>query len=76
MKDGETVDLEVLRTRDGFVFSGPPRAPEGEVRASHCKPVECRITSLAGLFNIMSSCNRPQFREAREWYSSPGIHVA
>jgi penicillin amidase len=77
VKDGKPVEQEVLRTRHGFVFNAllgtPP--PPGEAWVSHYRPIEERVSPLVGLFNMMAAYNWEQFREAMQWYYSPGIHV-
>jgi penicillin amidase len=76
VKGAEPIRQEVLRTRHGFVFNPlVPTSVAGHVFVSHYQPIEDRGTSLVGLLNMMGAANWGQFREAMEWYYSPGLHI-
>lgn len=76
VKGAEPVTQEVLRTRHGFVFNSLVKnPPAGEAWVSHFKPIEDKVSSILGLLNMMGSGDWHQFREAMEWYYSPGLHV-
>jgi penicillin G amidase len=76
VKDAEPVVVESLRTRHGFVFNSllanPPR---DRAYVSHYSPIERKATSLLGLLGMMGAGNWAQFRDAMQYYYSPGIHI-
>jgi penicillin amidase len=76
VKGGAPVAEEVLRTRHGFVFdalAGNPQPDEAYV--SHYRPIEEKGTSVLGMLGMMAAGNWFQFRDAMQYYYSPGIHV-
>lgn len=76
VKDGPPVAVTVRRSRHGFVFDDlASLRPEGEAFVSHVRQIEDRRTSLAGLLGMMGAGDWNQFRDAMQWYYSPGLHI-
>ncbi len=76
VKDSAPVAIEVRRTRHGFAFDElVSLAADGEVFVSHVRQIEEGHTSLLGLIGMMGAGDWNQFRDALEWYYSPGLHL-
>jgi penicillin amidase len=76
VKNGPPVAFHVRRSRHGFVFDElTSLRPEGEAFVSHVRQIEDGQTSLAGLLGMMGAGDWAQFREAMQWYYSPGLHI-
>jgi penicillin amidase len=76
VKDGPPVAIRVRRSRHGFVFDElASLRPEGEAFVSHVRQIEDGQTSLSGLLGMMGAGDWSQFRDAIEWYYSPGLHI-
>jgi penicillin amidase len=76
VKDAAPLAVEVHRTRHGFVFDALAiLRPSGEAFVSHVRQIEDGNTSILGLLGMMGAGDWNQFRDAIQWYYSPGIHV-
>lgn len=73
---GAPVAIEVRRTRHGFVFNDLVSLPSGgEAFVSHVRQIEDGNTSLLGLIGVMGAGDWNQFRDALQWYYTPGLHL-
>lgn len=73
---GAPVTIPVRRTRHGFVFDDLVSLPsDGEAFVSHVRQIEDGNTSLLGLIGMMGAGDWSQFRDALQWYYSPGLHL-
>jgi penicillin amidase len=76
VKGREPYVIEARRTRHGFVANVNSAVPlSGEVAVTHVKEMEDRGTSLVGLLEMMGAGDWEAFRDAMQWYYSPGINV-
>jgi penicillin amidase len=76
VKGSTPVIQEVLRTRHGFVFNDLAKVKRrGQLYVSHYKQLEDKGTSVLGMLGMMGATNWEQFRDAMQYYYSPGIHV-
>lgn len=76
VKDSPPVAISVRRSRHGFVFDElASLRPEGEAFVSHVRQIEDGQSSLAGLLGMMGAGDWNQFRDAMQWYYSPGLHI-
>jgi len=76
VKDGQPVIQEVLTNRHGFVFNSLARQNRpGEALVSSYKMAQDRGSSVRAMLLWMRARNWKEFREAMEYYYSPGLHI-